>query len=117
MLSSSDPIASAISLVVGIAALIFVMRVKAEQILYRDKVIAEKDAKIASLEQDKKNYADKVEVMLGEIAELNKAVGLNQGIFARPEADARQERTIEDIHKAPSPYDEPATTKKRGRHA
>lgn len=114
---SNDSIANALWLVVGITAFVFIMRVKAEQILYRDNIIAEKDAKIASLEQDNKNYAGKVEVMLGEIAELNKAVGLNQGIFARPEADARQERTIEDIHKAPSPYDDPAPTKKRGRHA
>lgn len=121
---SSDSIANALWLVVGVATFVFIMRVKGEQLREKDARIADKDKyivtlleKITLLEKRIDNKDDKAEVMFGEIAELNKAVGLNQGIFARPEADARQEKTIEDIHKAPSPYDEPAPAKKRGRHA
>lgn len=133
---SSDSIANAFWLVVGIAAFVFAMRVKGEQLRdkdgriveltnevktlrsEKDKYIATLLEKIAQLEKRIDNKDDKTEVMFGEMAGLQHDLGLNQGIYARPESDALQEKKIENIHKQPSPYDDPPEPpKKRGRHA
>lgn len=133
---SSDSIASAFWLVAGIAAFVFAMRVKGEQLRDKDNRISDLTNEVKTLRADKDKYIatlleeieqlekridnkdDKAETMLGEIGDLKGDWNFERGIYARPESDALQEKKIENIRKQPSPYDEPPETpKKRGRHA
>jgi len=113
-LLSSDSIASAFWLVAGIAAFVFAMRVKGEQLRDKDNRISDLTNEVKTLRAD----LEKIEQLEKRIGDLKGDWNFERGIYARPESDALQEKKIENIRKQPSPYDEPPETpKKRGRHA
>lgn len=78
----------------------------------KDTQIAELKAENKTLRQELRNSADKIEVMLGEIADLKGELNFERGIYARPEADALQDQKIDRIKHEPNPLDDEAKPKR-----
>jgi hypothetical protein len=81
----------------------------------KDAQIAELKAENKTLRQENKNKDDKIEVMLGEIADLKGELNFERGIYARPEADALQKQKIDHIEHEPNPLDDTTEKPKRGK--
>lgn len=79
----------------------------------KDEIIRQQAAKIVELERRLDGRDDKAETMLGEIGDLKGDLNFERGIYARPEADALQQKKIENIKREPSPYDDPPEQKPR----
>lgn len=78
----------------------------------KDELIKQQAAEIAELRRRLDNKDDKAEVMFGEMGDLRENLGLNKGIYARPEADALQEQKIERIKNEPDPFDDSPKSKR-----
>jgi hypothetical protein len=85
-----------------------------ELLAYKDEISRRQDEKIAALERRIDNKDDKAETMLGEIADLKGDLNFERGIYARPEADALQEQKIDRIEHEPNPLDDTTEKPKRG---